>query len=825
MANVGKLVVELAASTAKFQADLGRATAAAQQSSQKIATAFGAMRRAAGVLGGALSVAAVAAWTREMVAAAEELQDLSEATGSSVDSLSRLKNIAAIDGAEFGKLRDALERLAAGMSGAEEGSTKTANALRFLKVTATDPAQALEEIAKRLDAFADGTGKAAIARDLFGKSGVGFLSTLKQIAQAGDVAASVTAAQAAEASRLAEAYRALGVSSDRVKNEIAANLIPTLANMVEQFAEGQRIAGGFFEGLRLFGTINPFRDITGNLRELNAEIARLQSDKANEGGFSQFVNRVFGKSFDRDIADVQKKVEFLKFQQRQAALALIDERNNDARDFLARRKPALGYVSAPDKVNTGPRDDPAKKLLDGQLKALAAATEQEREILRTRLEFLDRYNEAGFLSFKEYFDQKSDAQREDLRVTLAGFDAEIAALTKYRDERAKSQTEVAETDNKIAELAAKRAKAEQEAGKASVLAWFDQQRAAADYTRTLDELRAKLLEIQGDTAAAAALRMKSQNAGLRSEIERRGDVGALADLDKHERLTKLQTELNATSREFGTIMEELGIQVERVGILRESGAVGEIEALQRVSELNRAKLADLVKIADAYARIAQASGDPAAINAAQRAQNEIAKLAQQTDLAGDKFRAIFRDAFADNLVDFVNGTKSAKDAMKSFADDVVQNINRIAAQRLSEALFGGQQGGSGGLLGGIIAKLFGSLFGGSSGGLGYGTIGSAIPDGPYPYANGTDWHPGGLALVGERGPELLRLPRGAAVTPNHELRIAPMRPYPGSGWGHGSGGVVNVSQTINVLPGATTQSARQAASRVRDATILAIKDR
>ena len=75
------------------------------------------------------------------------------------------------------------------------------------------------------------------------------------------------------------------------------------------------------------------------------------------------------------------------------------------------------------------------------------------------------------------------------------------------------------------------------------------------------------------------------------------------------------------------------------------------------------------------------------------------------------------------------------------AGGVVQSINRIASQRLSEALFGGQQGGSGGLLGGIIAKLFGSLFGGSSGGLGYGTIGSAIPDGPYPYANGTDWHP------------------------------------------------------------------------------------
>ena len=34
------------------------------------------------------------------------------------------------------------------------------------------------------------------------------------------------------------------------------------------------------------------------------------------------------------------------------------------------------------------------------------------------------------------------------------------------------------------------------------------------------------------------------------------------------------------------------------------------------------------------------------------------------------------------------------------------------------------------------------------------------------YANGTDFAPGGLALVGERGPELVNLPRGSQVIPN-----------------------------------------------------------
>lgn len=44
------------------------------------------------------------------------------------------------------------------------------------------------------------------------------------------------------------------------------------------------------------------------------------------------------------------------------------------------------------------------------------------------------------------------------------------------------------------------------------------------------------------------------------------------------------------------------------------------------------------------------------------------------------------------------------------------------------------------------------------------TVGGALSHIPG-FASGTDYAPGGLALVGESGPELVRLPRGSAVTP------------------------------------------------------------
>lgn len=37
------------------------------------------------------------------------------------------------------------------------------------------------------------------------------------------------------------------------------------------------------------------------------------------------------------------------------------------------------------------------------------------------------------------------------------------------------------------------------------------------------------------------------------------------------------------------------------------------------------------------------------------------------------------------------------------------------------------------------------------------------------FADGTDFAPGGVAMVGERGPELVNLPRGSQVVPNHKL--------------------------------------------------------
>jgi hypothetical protein len=149
---------------------------------------------------------------------------------------------------------------------------------------------------------------------------------------------------------------------------------------------------------------------------------------------------------------------------------------------------------------------------------------------------------------------------------------------------------------------------------------------------------------------------------------------------------------------------------------------------------------------------------------------EIAALAEQYALAGAEAERLAEDQ---DMVrqrseemnalgaDILSGFRADLRAGASEAEMLSNAIGKIGDKLWElgiDALFGG--GGKSG--GGIIGQIFGSLFGGGfkantslAGFLG-------VPG----YAKGTRNHPGGLAIVGEEGPELLDLPSGSQVFPD-----------------------------------------------------------
>lgn len=97
---------------------------------------------------------------------------------------------------------------------------------------------------------------------------------------------------------------------------------------------------------------------------------------------------------------------------------------------------------------------------------------------------------------------------------------------------------------------------------------------------------------------------------------------------------------------------------------------------------------------------------------------------------------------------------------KSFKDMADQTLS--ALDRMASAVKGG------GFLD-ILSAVIGLGMQLGSIGLFGKTIQANLSKGVPGFANGTNFAPGGMAIVGERGPELVNLPRGSQVIPNHEL--------------------------------------------------------
>lgn len=99
------------------------------------------------------------------------------------------------------------------------------------------------------------------------------------------------------------------------------------------------------------------------------------------------------------------------------------------------------------------------------------------------------------------------------------------------------------------------------------------------------------------------------------------------------------------------------------------------------------------------------------------------------------------------------------DAGREFAGTLIDGMlsGAKATDVLSDALKG--------LASRFLNSGLDALFNGLTGGGQTSFLSGIIPG----FADGTNFAPGGVALVGERGPELVNLPRGSQVTPNHML--------------------------------------------------------
>jgi hypothetical protein len=371
-ASLGSLVVSLGLNAVEFTTGLSRAEFTSQRAMRRIAADIDAVAKTVAIAGVAIAAFALK-MGHDFIEAAANLDDMAEKTGASVEELSKLSQQAYISGTALETVETTLIQLSKHLQGSGEESKNTTRALAALGLEASelknlDTAQALQKIAVELNKFEDGMGKAALATDLLGKAGAQALPFLKDIANDGALAATVTAKQAAEAEALGKEWRRLVLEAKNVGQAIALDIIPTLRNLIEQFKAGTEIAGGFWKALSLFGSMNPFRTAGESIKSLSKTIedfAKTRDELLSRG--------VDTKAIDQQIAGFKKQAEFAKVLQRQEALALG---GGDTPGELARMgggKAVLNYKAA--------AAVPKPAGVDKTAQEAAAATERYQNML------------------------------------------------------------------------------------------------------------------------------------------------------------------------------------------------------------------------------------------------------------------------------------------------------------------------------------------------------------------------------------------------------------------------------------------------------------
>ena len=230
---------------------LGRALGGIQQKAAAASAGLKGLTAAAGMGGLAgsfgalaplLSVGGLVAMTKKTLDAGNEMFNLSQKTGVSVEALARFKKAASTSGTDVETVAKAITKLSKGMlEAAQTGKGPTASALQSLGVSATDASGKLRsadavmlDIATRFKAMPDGAQKTALAMQLFGKSGAELVPMLNLGGEAIDkMKVKMTTAFAQKADEYSDKLTALGGKVGSLGADIAMTLLPVLDKLAD----------------------------------------------------------------------------------------------------------------------------------------------------------------------------------------------------------------------------------------------------------------------------------------------------------------------------------------------------------------------------------------------------------------------------------------------------------------------------------------------------------------------------------------------------------------------------------------------------------------
>jgi hypothetical protein len=754
MTDLAKLVVRLEAQTAQYMQQLDAATRkldrfakSSEISAKNIAVGLASAAVTAGVAFGALAKAAIDH--------GDALDEMSQKTGTSVESLSRLEYAAKFSSVSLDDLGTAEIKLSKQMKAAAEGSKDAVNAFKAIGVsvknadgTLRNSEDVLLDIADRFSNLEDGAGKGALSLEYFGKAGAGMIPFLNLGRQGiADLAAEADALGVTMSGDTAKAAGEFNDTLDRIKgatsglgNTFIEHFLPTLMAIAESFVESAK-QGGYLNGAMGVLSVTFKSLVTAGI----------------------IVKSVF-QTLGRLIYGVgESLLRVAQGQFRMAGQALKDA-FNESKEHVSQDIETINKVWATVPVE-------AEKVAEKTNKAM------KKSIIFNDKVAQDKATKAA------------DAAIKSLRDMKDGLDEQVATFGKGEVEATKYRLTVGSLSDKVkAAGATGKELADAIISQAEALSVLENQDAIAN-------LDAQIKQLTGDTAAAAGELFDLQNKVLSSTLAAQGNTAGQEALKRLRAMTVAQAEYNKLEEQSAQIKSDLAMIEEQIEKTRSVGAISELDSLKQLDEARSKAVTQLQAILDKQKEIAATSGNSALAESAKKAQEDLMRLNKQTDLFVEKLRTDITGILEDGIYTAMEEgfSKGAKSALKSFMAMLDRMAAQAVAAQLAQKIFGDAGTGGKSSLGGWAGKALdfvGGLFGGKRDSGGRGSPGQAyligtgaqpemfVPDSPGTFHPRDTWMGGGKGTVNNiyvSGRPDQRTARQMAVEMSRSQRIAMAR--------------------------------------------------
>jgi hypothetical protein len=252
MSQLGKLVVNLTAETVQFNSAMDKAASIAQKRMET-------MSRHAKIAGAAIGAALVAGATafalkmNQIVEEADKMGKVAQSLGVTTEALSKLKYAADLSGVSFEELQSSINRLNRAAWDGNDAFSNLGIALKKEDGSLKNANELIGDIAEKFSTFEDGAAKAAIAQELFGRSGASLIPLLnqgrsgleeysKEAERLGIVISQNTARRAEE---FKDNLTRLDFALRGVFMNISSDLLPALVALSDEFLSGSEKMNSF----------------------------------------------------------------------------------------------------------------------------------------------------------------------------------------------------------------------------------------------------------------------------------------------------------------------------------------------------------------------------------------------------------------------------------------------------------------------------------------------------------------------------------------------------------------------------------------------------